>query len=336
MDDNAPKSPYVMFNALRLVAAIAVIWDHSVRSSPSLLNRWQNVGRFGVPLFTVASIFFLFQSLSRKKVSWRSYSWHRIERIVIPFCIWNAVYFFIKNGENFWAGRAPLAVTPSVLFWGAQAHLWFMPFIFVLGFLAFGVGRSILGHTRREWWTACLCLGAAPLLAHFADHLQTDDWHKIQVLMQAPSLFTGIALAIFYRRASPLIVRSPWLSLLVLGSALITASWSIGWVTVHGRSAFYENLAGLALFVVGLSRWSPHLAQRAASLGVLSYGIYLSHEVFLGFFKLIAAVMHWRGDPRWDLVIFIVTVASTLSAVTIYARLNHRLPAFLHGLRWQA
>ena len=60
----SPSRPRrVFFDAARLLAALAIVWLHAIRS-PALLPS-TSLGRFAVPFFTAAAVFLICESLAQ-------------------------------------------------------------------------------------------------------------------------------------------------------------------------------------------------------------------------------------------------------------------------------
>ena len=60
----ATRSHRATLDAARLLAVYGIVWLHAVRSE-TLLG-WQVLGRFAVPFFVFAAVFFVFEGLRRQ------------------------------------------------------------------------------------------------------------------------------------------------------------------------------------------------------------------------------------------------------------------------------
>ena len=84
-----------LFDAARLAAAIGIVWLHTPRSVQ--LAHWSLLGRFAVPFFSAAAVFFVIDGLRRQPHrSVRQYAFNRFQRIYVPFLAWSVIYLVFK------------------------------------------------------------------------------------------------------------------------------------------------------------------------------------------------------------------------------------------------
>src|SRR5215471_2376240 len=158
--ESAPlvRTRLAWFDAARLVAAYSIVWIHTPRSAE--LAPWTVLGRFAVPFFAAAAVFFVIDGVHRQpQRGFVKYAIGRFQRIYVPFLAWSAIYLAFKVAKG--------ALLPdqsndfpglSALWRGTFLHLWFMPFILVTSLVTFAVARAIVCRPNWQWVTCCLAL----------------------------------------------------------------------------------------------------------------------------------------------------------------------------------
>ncbi|MDB5297106.1 MAG: hypothetical protein JWO31_3089, partial [Phycisphaerales bacterium] len=198
-----------MFDAMRVVAAFAVVCTHA--ADVDAWRRTASALQFGVAFFTVSALVLLAHSLRRRPdQSWADYAVARAGRLLVPFALWTAVYvgFYYAlhraTGHVGWVGYGFGHVrwwrtVPSLMLGGAAVHLWFLPFILVACVAGFPVLRYARGHPAARRWMVPVLVGLGMAAAFLPDpprgtHLGTRTFLRFAA-MTAPTVCWGLALA---------------------------------------------------------------------------------------------------------------------------------------------
>ncbi len=309
-----PAPPrWAALDAMRLVAAYAIVWIHTVRAP--VLEASMSLGRFAVPFFVFSAVFLTFEGLRRHPGrTFPEYARQRFVRIYLPFLAWSGIYLIFKgvkwmllpNLPNDWPGI-------SILWAGSFYHLWFMPFILVVGLAAFGVGRAVEGKPRLASAVCLLAMAlgfvlAVPPTISFA---YSADQYVQLVLATMPAVCWAMALAIAY--GHPAAKRLESRAATVVGLAILAISTA--WLWRYGYDSLAASLAGLGAMLVALTPGSNRWLSSAAQLGPLAYGIYLSHLLFIKILEAAAAKLGLGVMWQLDVCVFLTSaVLSTLLA----------------------
>jgi peptidoglycan/LPS O-acetylase OafA/YrhL len=321
-----------VLDAMRLLAAVAIVWLHTV-SSPRLAHTVDPLTRFAVPFFTAGAVFLLMENLRRQpRRGWGSYAASRFRRLYLPFLLWSAAYFALRQAKHRLLSHEPPLPVGSYLLWAGSAHhLWFLPFLLVLSVALFPVAKAVAGRRGVGWLVALLAAAGgaavalvpppvpastlAPTDAEMARYVARLSWAAL------PAGLWAVAFAVVYARTGPRHWRS---GLVAVAAALLAAGCCVTiWRT--GRNAALENAAGLACLVVGLAPWDGRLVRGLAALGTLAYGVYLSHVLFVEGIQAVAARAGVAAGNSWwsDVAVFAGAVAGSLV-----------LSAYLRRSRW--
>jgi peptidoglycan/LPS O-acetylase OafA/YrhL len=315
---NAGRERRVMFGVVRLVAVYGIVWLHTPRSSA--LAVWSALGRFAVAFFVAATIFFIWQSLvKRRDQSLLKYAVSRFQRIYVPFLAWSLIYLVFKAAKVQTLPDQPNELPGLEFLWtGSFDHLWFMPFILAVSVGAFVLGRAVVRRRVAEIATAVVCCVAGLTLAVAGAPTIVQGGSAELAYDALPAVAWGIALAVVYHRGGAAMLQtsaSAVAGLLVAVSAMAVTCWL-------GRDTLAENISGVACVAVALAPWNgPRLAW-LARLGPLAYGIYLSHMLLI---KSAEALLNRLHAPlTWWLDVTVFVLAATLS--TLLAWLLSRSP----------
>ncbi len=283
----------------RFLGAAAIVWIHTPRSE--MLLPTTVLGRFAVPLFTCAAMFFVFDKAASCGLNfWRDYSLSRARRIYLPFLAWSAVYLLFKGAKRFVAPEQDNDFAGIDILWkGGAFHLWFLPFILACSVIAYplcAIGSK--GPSRRNVLAlASLALGFAIASVPWTTLPTTDD-ALIFMWLALPAACWGVTLAAVLRRdEKPSRDTFRAASLLFVGLMAMLIGF--------GRDPLIENLAGVAGFVAAWN-WSPTPRwERFASLGGVAMGMYCSHLLFIKIAESIMAKLQWPITPAADVTVML-------------------------------
>lgn len=302
-----------MVDAVRIVAMYGIVWLHAVRSDT--LEGAKALGRFAVPFFVFAAVFFVFEGIRRQaQRSFAQYVRSRLVRLYLPFLAWSGIYLLFKLGK---AAALPEQANDfpglSILWAGGFYHLWFIPFILVISLLGFLVAK---GTWQRPALERCVALAAV-----LEGLLLAMTPNSTSGLLGGPygSLVAGALPAACWAVGLGILARYPAMRHLqhpaVRAAALLLALACTLWTWHSGASRLAENLAGLGVMIIALGPapgiWGVHLAK----LGPLAYGIYFGHLLVIKSFEAVATKVGWSNAWPLDLTIFVASAAlSTLAA----------------------
>src|SRR5436190_1536777 len=113
-------------DAIKLIAAAAVVWIHASDCEESLL--YLPLCRFAVPFFTCAAVYFVLQkAIAPSADSFGRYCLQRTQRLYIPFLLWAAFYLALRIVKHRAVGDgSPITFSPAMLLNGTAHHLWFL------------------------------------------------------------------------------------------------------------------------------------------------------------------------------------------------------------------
>jgi surface polysaccharide O-acyltransferase-like enzyme len=305
-----------MFDCLRVMAAYAIIWLHTPRSEE--LAGSGVLGRFAVPFFACATVFFVWKGLVDKPgQSLPSYVRSRFIRIYVPFLAWSVIYLLFKAVKGVALPNQPNDFPGLEFLWtGSFYHLWFLPFIFVASIAVFALGKLVIGKPAAEITAAMLCLAAgegfalAPIPASLAGGQIELVWHAL------PAVFWGITLSVAFHRGAARWLQTSATALV----GLTVAVACIAWTWRFGRNTLAENVAGLSCVLVALAPWSTRVLARIGQMGPRAYGIYLSHLLFIKSSESVLNKLHVSVTPAVDIGVFAVAVLGSTALTWVLSR----------------
>ncbi|MBN1911775.1 MAG: acyltransferase [Pirellulales bacterium] len=306
----------------RFLGAAAIVWLHTVRS-PELLPSTA-IGRFAVPFFTLATVFFVFEGIRhRPDRTWGQYARGRLARIGLPFVAWTLVGLAYQACLAWGLGR-PVEWKGVRLLWeGSTYNLWFLSFLLAVNLAVFPLGMATHDRPRMRgavaMAAALLGIAIASVPGAMVLSIENDYWRFVVCALS--SVFWGVGLALFWSwPASRVLERN---ASTALGGLLFLAA-TIGLWRVGGRMPLLESLAGLGVMIVALR---PGLGKTPASwrkLGALAFGIYLAHPLFMSVYDGLAKRLPVdRLAWQYDVGLFVLVLGSSVL-----------LAWLLHRYRW--
>ena len=327
----------------RLAAAYGIVWIHSVRN-PALAGS-QALGRFAVPFFVFATVFFVFDGLRRRpERTFAEYARSRFVRIYLPFLAWSGIYLLFKLAKGLLLPEQPNEYPGlNVLWTGTAYHLWFLPFILAVSLVAFGIGKTILGRRHLQPAVFAVAVVAGIVLAAMPTaKLPLPAGIYGRMLAHAlPAVCWAVALAIAAGHPAAHRLERPAATV----AAGLLAVASTAWVWHRGSAIMAENLAGLGLMVVALGpsgsaqkqvghdfivpgtlescptvntrqSWirrslTTGWLRRLGTLGPLAYGIYLAHLLFIKVFEALTVKLGLAVTWELDVGVFLLAAAGS-------------------------
>jgi peptidoglycan/LPS O-acetylase OafA/YrhL len=256
---------------VRFFASLCVVAHHTAGW------RHELAGNFRMPFYATLLTYLVTASVLRNpQRSWGEFIRTRVQRVLVPFFIWIALYSIPTILQE---GELPNPLNPLNFFSGLSSiHLWFLPFAFYASILA-RVFAGLYSRFRSRWIVGfalgALCAWSALWAKSPVQGFPWDWW----TMLFAP-LVLGVVIAPVLE--SPIVknrLTENWR--VALGLCMVFLFLS-RFSEPDGRNVF-GILAGLLLLTTGialpaqaLSRWAGPIKY----LGQLSYGVYLIHFEF--------------------------------------------------------
>lgn len=302
---------------MRFVAAISIVWLHTV-SSAALLES-SVLGRFAVPFFTIAAVFMIFISNSRKpQPDFWIYAKKRFRRTYVPFIIWSLIYLIVRSiNRIFLTSGAPL-IGNDVLWTGTTHHLWFLPFILVVSLITFLITRLAFVGTKSRaiLFMISITLSIVLFVWRIPNPYTTLGYTGALSYEVLPSVFFGICLSLIYLSSKRYWVTSGYTA--ILGALLFLSTFAV--LLSFGRNIFFENIAGLGALLLALYPFQTKAVDFMQALGNMAFTIYLVHVLFVEGMQDMASLVHLNGSTGLDIFIFITSVLLSIGAAWILHR----------------
>jgi peptidoglycan/LPS O-acetylase OafA/YrhL len=348
----APR--YRGLDAMRFLAAVAIIYLHTVESSALLWTVPPT--RVAVPFFAAAAAYLAYLSLlQRRELSFARYAWGRIKRLYVPYLGWAAVYYVaVLAAALALAGRRIPELQWPMLWGVSEGHqLWFLPFILLVTLGVFGVARVVkrkpgsTGLVALLAITGGLAIGLLPGSVFL--HVARFDYMLYLGLLAMPAVLGALALAIFAaRRRSAEGTASLPDAITRWGLPLMVVSLGVFWLLPYSpeqanwlmfssesalttgdvphlvwRSAMLEGLAGVGLLLWCLRPELDRGLAFLAPLGTLAYGMYLMHVLLVEGMQVMAIVAGYTSTSAGlDLAVFASAVVLCMAGTSLLRKVR--------------
>ena len=286
----ADQSRVAIYDMLRGMAIVGVIWSHVSQSMPSGVGVWdfaQGLGRFGVQLFFLVSAMtmcLMWERRTQEHHRTRNFYIRRFLRIAPLF--WLAMVIYAQPSQT-WHQIVPTALFVHSLVpdavnvvvpggWSISVEmLFYLVFPLVMGRLAGNSAACVaLGMVLYALNAVVIRPVTMDVMGDCLGACQTDQREFLYMTFpqQLPVFFLGLAL--FWVRRDG---RGLWMfGLLAVWGAVAAGRIALGWHPEMERM----TLVTLGLFLLVFN--AEHLAKlpgsgMLAALGKVSYGMYLSH-----------------------------------------------------------
>jgi peptidoglycan/LPS O-acetylase OafA/YrhL len=335
-------------DAARVIATFGIVSVHVAEAQGQSLAH-AALGRFGTSFYIIVAALFVVRSAERETRTFSSEFKRRSSRLLRPFLIWSLVYglYYGVLGRSLgysWSGLTqwwgPVA--------GTAVHLWFLPFIFFWGLVAFLLTPRlrVLSATTLLFWGALVSIGlywfcyrrlhfavSRPLLWKYHLH-RLDRW-----IVEIPPFFAAFFGALVFHRLSE--ARRKWITdnalwLGALGLLLFIVTeylyaqnvWAIKQATsTEGR--FMGNFAALFLLVALLSARNTWLVERLSRQGRYTYVAFLCHMLFIELIRNRASALPGYGTAWFAWVTTMLLFLTSLGLSHVVA--SSKALRFLRG-----
>ncbi len=336
---------YPLLDVFRFFAAISIVWLH-VAGTPGL-ERSKILGRFAVPFFTCTAAFLAFDALRRhRNLSLLDYFLNRFCRIYPLFLAWSIIYWGFRSASSVLLEHKGW-IRPTVREFfldGVAIQLWFLPFIIVATTAAFGIAKleSVIRSAKK---TLAALLGIVGIFAAFFPDppwIREAGYAPWLAYDALPALMWGIALGLLVKRHSTSLVEATETvatirqmprpvvpNTMAASGAIAFCVWLVLGV-IFGRSILWENVAGLGLLLVGLNQVSFTREPFVAFLGSISFGVYLTHALFVEGLQHVLPRIGLALSSFRDGMVWLVSVSGSCTLVLALKR-SRRWLAWLAG-----
>jgi peptidoglycan/LPS O-acetylase OafA/YrhL len=265
----AGPSRIANIDRLRILAAVGIVWFHT-EGAPG-----RRIGYAGLPIFLL--VFFSLITIHSETERTTTFLKRRWDRLVKPWLFWSVVYGMCKLVNAVRMGEAnPLhdILSAKVLVTGTSIHLWYLPYAFVLGFMAHVVGRRA-AQTRPIGTTLlAAAVGILTLIGGavgVSGYLSTEPFPQWAFGLAALPLGYAIGKCVTLPQSG---IRKPLLLAICLAASATCLLLSL---TGHaGLGIPY----GISLVLVCLAYFRHgHADVLVAKVAPLTFGIYLIHPL---------------------------------------------------------
>ncbi len=284
------------FLVVMLHVASPLLWDGYDPWSVTWLgaNLLDSVGRMAVPVFVMLSGALLLG----KNEPYGDFFKKRFTRVAIPLVAWTCIYLFLK----FWklggfTGNAwdVVAKLPNPLRDPVSVHLWYLYMILGL-YLVTPLLRRVLPSLQSQdlWYALGIWVVFQIVFPMVKRHLGYQP-NLIATLLTPYLGYYVAGYALRHYAPGPGALRWLWLGMvagcfgtvaLTLAESLAMGSTQTFYSWYHSPTVVLQGFCGFLLLMHYGAKWSVGVSDKTGSwfqsLGVLTFGVYLIHPLFLG------------------------------------------------------
>ncbi len=303
----------------RLIAAAGIVWVHvtATETGESLYPNLYPIGTFGVPFYLFIAILFMARTVTRDpSISLGKYILSRLTRVYIPFLAWTAVYCFLAELKYYAQERQFVAIPLSVLYAGGHMHLWFLSYLLFVSIIGAMLVRGLSKHRHIRHLVAAVfllvgiacCFWSEPSWISHRPHEYGDQEFWQFAFRSLPTTFWALTLALVVAMDGKL----PRTNLrLAVGGIVL---WICAMLTMDflDPNKFLRAMAGFGLVLFALWPVRVAILEKIGSLGKYSYGVYLSHVIFIRIFILWMQRYDYQPTPAFLMMEFAIVFACSL------------------------
>ncbi|MCA9151846.1 MAG: hypothetical protein KDA92_21230, partial [Planctomycetales bacterium] len=142
-------------------------------------------------------------------------------------------------------------------------------------------------------------------------------WEAVTYMWLAlPGLAISLIASFVWLRC-PDLTRHNHMTRLAAATVVVLSTWAL-WN--QPRSGIWEGLAGNAFLYLAIDPITLRWSQVVARFAPLSYGVYLSHLLFLKVAESAAQKLGWSASPTLDLACFLGAASGSLALSFLLAR----------------
>jgi len=294
-------------NLLRIVAAIAVVWIHVPESEP--LKGTTIWCRFAVPAFTAVSVFLMALSVKGKSATGViRYECNRAWGIYRLFLIWNGIYLLARIAKHFFlsGGDAIRLGFSSIFVVGLAEHLWYLPFIALLGLVIALPLRAFVQLKSGPAMALSIGLLLAGLVANYGSmSIRIDiEHHPLSYIVclalgTLPAALITLPIAWVWNQNAA-IRRNFGLS----AAAGILAGLCLAASLKSSQANLWQNFSGILFLVAALFCSGAELGDPIRFLGNVALPVYLIHVLLIEGIQAMAHRLHFNSSAIFDVMVF--------------------------------
>ncbi len=311
-----------LLDATRLFAAIGIIWVHAAQSELGLL--FYPIGTFGVPFYICIALLFMTRSLTRQPHQpLAHYIGSRFTRVYVPFLAWTAIYVVLAEAKTILSQRTFEIPPWTILYAGGQQHLWFLPYLMVVSIIGAVLVRLLEFRSTLQRSIAVVLAIAGfgmcwvPEPAWIATRADAGDLEFWRFAFRAiPTVCFGLSLAL----ATCMNGRLPRTRNIAAIGGMVLFAAALLLQHKMGSVKALRAAAGIGILLIALWPVVVPLIERLGSLGRYSYGIYLSHVVFIRIVVLWTERYEIPNSIWLDLFTFAFALVGSLTISILFAR----------------
>lgn len=289
------------WDRLRILAMLGIIWFHITGES-----LWLG---FGLPFFLILSLTLAVMRPSLPPI--REFVIKRVRRLIVPWLFWCLVLgsFLVLRALIHPARTDQPEFEWTMLLYGPEDHLWFLPFAAVAGVVVYSLRR--LTDRAPLWSLVALTVPAALGLIVWSSRANLEiPFHQWAFSAAAVPLSLGLGRI--------MAARGTTYSLKGMITAFM-AVFVLGWLFI----AFFEPPAqiqarrfAVSLVLVGGVVWLPDRPDRVTSSWVpLLLGVYVLHmTVYHQVVQRLERTLSWTMDG-WSAALLALLISTALVAV---------------------
>lgn len=306
---------------MKLIAAFGVICLHVGASTyeASILNLifWP----LCVPFFYAVSLTYFIRSLKSTpikevfKKTWK--------RIVIPYLAWTCIYVGMLWAKSILVNSDRSFVWWRVLFYGESSiHLYYIPTLLAMQAFAFGLFLLFSEHSKSKklgWVLLAICF-CYLLIGNIYDCFGVAALG--QLFAMAAYLIGAFTFAGHVKDTR---IHMP---LIILGTGLLLVAIISNFIGIHYTVLDYPLLlpiGGIALLLLVLGLPMKNMHPWIFAITTTSYGIYLSHVLFLEAFEF-AIERYYAGEAYYNFALKILVVTGVFVISVFFTYVIRTIP----------
>lgn len=301
------------FDYLRILAAFSVVWIHGSDTN-AVTSKISIINSYAVPAFIMISIYLLYYKLDLSNRVLITQIQKLFKRIGLSYFFWTIVYILVRMIKAHFLDK-DFSISLNTIFLGGSSYqLWFLPAIFIWQIFVFMLVKIGLSFNYK------ILLFIILTLAGFIGGIYTYNTEILQAGFT--SLFFYYLGYVFVTPLIYLLIKNkkinPFLFFVIALFSFISALIIdfIGFTIVFNISVFmtFLNLKGNS---------NPLIIK----LSILSFGIYLTHALFVEGFQFLALML------KLDISSFSLTLINIILSF-VFAAVLSQLLLKIKFLKW--
>ncbi|GAB4534254.1 MAG: hypothetical protein Tsb0014_20340 [Pleurocapsa sp.] len=315
------------FEYLRIICAIAVVAIHSFDTNSWLSSVSSKFLKFPVPLFLMMSFFLLFNKMASQNNSVAFVLKKRCDRLVPAFLVWSVIYLAVRLISGSDISLSGESITEYLLFGDAALQLYYIPLVIYFGIVLVPLIKIV---SKKSSIVNSIILIVSILIAAIAqvlvlkfNSISDPELNSFLYYLGYDFIYALMGIYLAYSLAPKYNVDSANNVINFLHIALTFAIISCIYFIFDLPQTNYL-LANIFLFLLFYYASLPKL-ELVSNLSKISFGVYLSHHLFVEFLQVIVTKFNWNINNFYltFLTFMIATIFSISFSFILYK--NHKL-----------